>query len=362
MNMQMLDLATAGKCSRLEVECLTGGSTQALNEAFQIKYQSYQSIIRNSLYLFMKNRIVTPMLRLNLPPLNALKAFDAAARLGGFRKASDALNVTHGVVGRHIRSLEERLGVVLFKKANRGVVLTEAGRSYHAKISKALEAISHATEELQHSHIQEPVRISVVSGFGAKWLSRRLHRLSADLSGVKIVLLPAGEQSKENQEKVDFSIVFGAKEEFTGTRQLIARTEYFPVCSPTYLAEMGPLDDPEALLRVERLNEDFGDWWTRWFNAHGIKYTSSDNLVFSTASQVVDAAIADQGVALVNRFLVEDDLSSGRLIKINIPTNFDSGAYWIVHDDRAPLRSSAARVSDWILSETQIFKKGNALD
>lgn len=167
------------------------------------------------------------MSKLTLPPLNALKAFDAAARLGGFRKAADTLNVTHGVVGRHVRGLEGVLGVTLFKKANRGVVLTEAGRSYHAKIAKALEAISHATEELQLSQDHKPVRIRVISGFGAKWLSRRLHRLSADLNGVQIVLLPPGEQDTATKGRVDFSIVFGSKEEFSGTRKLLTRTNIF---------------------------------------------------------------------------------------------------------------------------------------
>lgn len=301
------------------------------------------------------------MSQLSLPPLNALKAFDAAARLGGFRKAADALNVTHGVVGRHVRGLEDFLGVTLFKKANRGVVLTEMGRSYHAKIARALEAISHATEELQLSQVQKPVRIRVISGFGAKWLSRRLHRLSAELNGIQIVLLPAGEQDMDTPDKVDFSIVFGSKEEFSGTKKLIAKTEYFPVCSPDYLARNGPFDDPASLLAADRLNEDFGDWWTRWFNALHVDYSPLAGPVFSTAAQVVDAAIADQGIALVNSFLVEGDLDNGRLVKIDIQAQFDSGAYWIVHDDSVPLRSSAARVADWILAEAQAFAGAAAL-
>lgn len=297
----------------------------------------------------------TPMSHLRLPPLNALKAFDAAARLGGFRKAADALNVTHGVVGRHVRGLEDFLGVTLFKKANRGVVLTEVGRSYHARIARALESISHATDELQLSQVQKPVRIRVIAGFGAKWLSRRLHRLSADLGGIQIVLLPAAEQDMDTADRADFSIVFGAKEEFPGTRKLIARTEYFPVCSPDYMASNGPFDDPASLLAADRLNEDFGDWWTRWFHALGVDYNPAAGPVFSTAAHVVDAAIADQGIALVNAFLVEGDLDNGRLVRIDIQAEFDSGAYWIVHDDSIPLRASAARVADWILTEAQGF-------
>ena len=114
----------------------------------------------------------------NLPPLNALKAFDAAARHGGYRAAADELQVTHTVIGRHVRNLESSLGVELFEQDTRGVRLTKTGILYARRISIAFKEISAATDELNQQNSANVLRILVVPGFGTKWLAQRMHLLS----------------------------------------------------------------------------------------------------------------------------------------------------------------------------------------
>ncbi|MEM9397161.1 MAG: LysR substrate-binding domain-containing protein [Pseudomonadota bacterium] len=290
------------------------------------------------------------MKRRNLPPLNALKAFDAAARHGGFRAAADEMHVTHTVVGRHVRSLESRLGVELFEKDKRGVKLTEAGRLYAKKVSLALERISEATDELSRQHGRNSLRILAVPGFGAKWLSPRLHALSEEFPKLTIVVEPATDFADVLEGRADFGIGFGDPDEFSGTLEELARPEVFPVCSRQYLWDNGPFDTPESLLDATLLNEDFGEWWQDWFETFGMDLSGETRLVYSTATQAIGAAREHRGVALANRFLVGADEEDEGLVHLPLP-GFDGGAYWFIWKDGAAKSLWAKEVSEWILRE-----------
>ncbi|MEM1403051.1 MAG: LysR family transcriptional regulator [Pseudomonadota bacterium] len=287
------------------------------------------------------------MKRRNLPPLNALKAFEAAARHGGFRAAAEELHVTHSVVGRHVRNLEARLGVRLFEQDRRGVRLTEAGAAYAKRIGSALAKISHATDELCVQHGPNSIRILVVPGFGSKWLAPRLEALAGEFPALTIVVEPTIDFSDVIGARADFGIGFGDPEELPGDLELLARPKVFPVCSEKYAGEFGPFEKPSDLLKATLIHEDFGEWWQDYFDFLEISATSETRLVYSTATQAIDAAKEHRGVALVNEFLVGTDGAMVDLIRLPLPA-FDGGAYWLLWKDENEHSHRARQVADWL--------------
>lgn len=291
----------------------------------------------------------------NLPSLNALKAFDAAARHGGFRAAADALNVSHGVIGRHVRALEQRIGVALFVNKNRGVELTEAGRYYHATIFKALLMISRATDELMEESNSKFVKIVAVPGLASKWLGPRIQRLTEVIPNARIVISADNNFDDVHSGDADFGIGFGSQDEFVGNLELLAQPKFFPVASPTYLKEHGEIDSIEGIHDSDCLDEDFGGWWDNFFSAHGFTSERTSDLVFSSASQVVDAALAHQGVALANPFLIEPYYPS-TLMRVT-QFEIEAGAYWFIRPRKRATRHIAEKCIDWIMSEARLTEK-----
>ncbi len=239
------------------------------------------------------------------------------------------MNVSHGVVGRHVRLLEQRIGVELFATKSRGVELTEEGRYYHATISKALRMISRATAELEAEGQARFVRIVAVPGLASKWLGPRLRELTSDLPNARIVITADDSFDAVLSGEADFGIGYGARAEFAGRLEPLAHPKVFPVASPKYIHEHGPFDGIDDLYGADCLDEDFGGWWDMFFEDHGLVSERATQLVFSSASQVVDAALADQGIALVNPFLVEPYLKSSALLRVT-DLEFDGGTYWII--------------------------------
>jgi len=285
-----------------------------------------------------------------LPPLNALKAFDAAARHGGFRAAATALNVTHSVIGRHVRALEARLGVELFKTSKRGVELTEAGWLYAERIGAALDEIAVASDDIRRQYGSDRLHLLVAAGFASKWLAPRLQQLAERFPNLLIVPESMAEIEDGVVGDAEFAISFGRPERLDGDLEMLAAPPFYPVCSPAFLAEQGPFEQPGDLLDAELLHEDFGDWWREWFAANAIRFAGKARLVFWSAAQAIDAACEGKGLALANDLLVDAELRAGRLVKVDM-LPFDGGAYWLVWRDRKRRSGAARDVADWIGNE-----------
>src|SRR3546814_1000263 len=144
-----------------------------------------------------------------LPSLNALRAFEAAARLGGFSRAADELHVTHAAVSRHVRGLEDRLGVLLFRRLHKAVVLTDAGRRYQARLTEAFDLIAAATEALAAAG-SEVLSLSVEPAFAARWLVPRLGRFYARHPGIELDIDPTPRIVDFRRDAVDLAIRYGS--------------------------------------------------------------------------------------------------------------------------------------------------------
>lgn len=250
-----------------------------------------------------------------LPPLNAVRAFEAAARLGSYVAAAQELHVTQPAIGRHVKALEERLQTQLFQRTPRGVVLTEDGWRYFEQVSAALTQIAEASYELTSRAQQRWLRLLVVPGFAGRWLRHHLAEFRALHPGIRIALEPNPSFREVTAERADLGIAFGEGEEFSGPREVLVQPPIFPVCSPAFLLEHGPLAGVEDLLRLPLLHEDDGYWWGAWLQSQGLRARLSSEMSYVSADQVIDLALAGAGVALTNGLLVEEELASGRLVR-----------------------------------------------
>ncbi len=285
-----------------------------------------------------------------LPPLNALKAFDAAARNGGFRAASHELNVTHSVIGRHVRGLEARLGVKLFETTNLGVELTEAGWLYAQRISESLQDIAAATDDICGKFGTNSLHIRAIAGFCSKWLVPKLPTLMERFPTVTIITEPFTDVEDWEMGDAAFAIGFGNPEDLDGECEMLFHEPFYPVCSPSYVEQSGPFENARDLQGADLLHEDYGDWWRKWFASNDISFRERTRSVLWNASQTIDAAIDSQGVALASDVLVASDIESGRLVRIpGRPLN--DGAYWLIWREKKPKTGIALDVASWLKNE-----------
>lgn len=250
-----------------------------------------------------------------LPPLNALRAFDAAARSGSYVEASKLLHVTQPAIGRHVRLLEEWLGVQLFERTPRGVILTAAGRQYHESVSAALMRIAEAGAELSGRVSERWLRIMVVPGFAKRWLSPRLEAIRHLRPGLKIALEPNSTFTEVDGRSADLGIAYGMPGQYLRSRATLLCPRVFPICTPGYLAQVGTLSSAEDLASCNLIHFDDGEWWNMWFAATGASLRVSSNVLYVSNDHALSIAESGQGIALANEVLVRESLASGVLVR-----------------------------------------------
>jgi LysR family glycine cleavage system transcriptional activator len=286
-----------------------------------------------------------------LPPLNALRAFEAAGRHLSFRAAADELGVTQGAVAQQVRGLEARLTLRLFSREPRGLALTDAGRLYHQSVARAFEQLRQATALLQPEAAQ--VTISVTPTFASKWLIPRLSDFTAAQPEIDLRVLATERVASFRADGIDLAVrqgspPFGASLD----AELLFRQEIVAVCSPSLLPATG------SAMRVDLaglvLLHDAHSLWPRFltaaFGAAGA--TATKGMRFNQTALSLDAALAGQGVALASRFLVARDLAAGRLVQPR-ETTIDGGQAFYLLAPRVRLSPAAAAVRDWLLREAR---------
>lgn len=259
-----------------------------------------------------------------LPPFEALRAFDAVARLGGVRKAAQALCRDHAVVGRHLRAIEEWTGATLIQRTPAGVVLTEDGRHYHAQIQKAIDAIAAATIDLMKRNEDHCLQTWCMPAFALHWLIGHLRSFEEANPGLDVELRPTDEEPDFSRQEADVDIRLmptfqGAMQFPPNVRALeMARPAIIPVASPAYLARSKAIEHPRDLLHHRLIHEDDVDNWRVWFAENGV----DDDVELSgprlwQGHLTLDAARRGRGIALTNHFVAAEDLAAGRLIDVS---------------------------------------------
>lgn len=308
-----------------------------------------------------------------LPPFESLRAFDAIARLGGIRRAAESLCRDHGVICRHLKTIEDWTGTKLIERTPGGTVLTEAGQRYHRQISAAIDNIASATLDLIDGGDSHRLRIRCMPAFALHWLSPRLGEFEQANPGLNIEVRPSDRSPDFQTYKTDVDIRFVASygdgfEIPNGFRSVeMAHAPIVPVASREYLARTPAIREPHDLLSHQLLHEDNFDRWRNWLAAHDVrdKVELTGPLLWQ-GHLTLDAARHGRGIALTNCLVGADDLAEGRLVEIgkDTPRFLPPGLgiwHFIAKADRWEIRV-ITRFREWltarILAEHPELKPG----
>jgi len=292
-----------------------------------------------------------------LPPLNAIRAFEAAARHLSFTKAAEELFVTQAAVSHQIKALEAALDVQLFRRFNRRLMLTDAGQAYLPPLREALDGIAAATDRLRAVERTGPLKVSVLPSFGAKWLLPRLFGFRERHPEIDVLVAASDKLVDFARDDVDIGIRYG-QGRYPGLRvDLLMRDEIFPVCSPRLLEGAHPLRRPADLKHHTLLHdqvagtEDDPDWrlWLKTAGVEGIDAGRGPG--FSHASWVIEAAITGQGVALGRQSLAGDDIAAGHLVRPFGPSMPSTFVYSVVSLPEAADQPKVRLFREWLLEE-----------
>lgn len=287
-----------------------------------------------------------------LPPLNALKAFEAAARYESFTRAAEELCVTQGAVSHQVKALEEELGLKLFNRERQRLVITEAGRAYLEVVRDALDRIAAGTERLLQRQSAGALTVSTSPNFAAKWLVHRLGRFAEAHPGIDLRVSASMHHVDFAREDVDLAIRHsdGRASGLHITR--LCAEVLAPVCSPKLLRGRSGLRTPADLARHTLLHVDNRNDWVKWLDAAGVSNVDlSRGPVLNQASMTLDAAVDGQGVALARSALAAWDLINRRLVRpfaLSLPVPY---AYWIVCPKATAKLPKIVTFRDWLLAE-----------
>lgn len=286
-----------------------------------------------------------------LPPMPALRAFEAAAQFLSFKQAAEQLHRTPSAISHQIRGLEEDLGTPLFHRDPHGLRLTDAGREYFRAVHDVLDALGDATARVRRGDGEGPLTLSLFPSFAVRWLIPRLHAFREAYPEVEIELVSSVRRVDFEGGGVDAAIRFG-EGDWPGLRcDPLMVEELFPVCAPAVAAGPPPLREPADLARVTLLhNGAHPGEWREWLRQAGGNTASADRgPVLDASNEVLAAAANGLGVALGRTPLVESDLSAGRLVAPLSTRVRTPGRYWLVAPEATADRPGLTALRTWLL-------------
>jgi len=287
-----------------------------------------------------------------LPPLNALKAFEAAARHESFTRAAEELCVTQGAVSHQVKALEAELGLKLFNRERQRLIITEAGRGYLEVVRDAFDRIAAGTERLLQRQSAGALTVSTSPNFAAKWLVHRLGRFAEAHPSIDLRVSASLHHVDFAREDVDLAIRHGDGQASGLHVTRLCVEELAPVCSPKLLRGRNGLRNPSDLARYTLLHITDRNDWVKWLDSAGAADIDlSRGPVLSEASMALDAAVDGQGVALARSALAAWDLIAGRLVRpfeLALPLTY---AYWIVCPKATANLPKIVTFRDWLLTE-----------
>lgn len=291
-----------------------------------------------------------------LPPLNALRAFEAAARHLSFTKAAAELNVTAAAISHQVKGLEEITGVPLFKRLTRALALSARGKAALPALSEGFDMLADAAAQLSGGDDIDVLTVTTAPSFAAKWLVPRLDDFQEENPDTKVRIDASMDLVDLRRDGVDVAIRYGCGDYPGHHTDHLFEEEIFPVCSPQLMAGLHPLNSPENLIYHTLLhvgfaadNQYYPDWrmWLKSAGITGVDWRKGPE--FSLENMAVQAAQEGHGVALVNSSLVRDDLASGALVR-----PFDLGiqtdcAYYLVIPEESMGRPTVSAFRKWLL-------------
>ncbi|MGJ7498755.1 transcriptional regulator GcvA [Variovorax sp. ZT5P49] len=285
-----------------------------------------------------------------LPPLNALRAFEATARHLSVKNAADELCVTPGAVSQLVKTLELHLGVQLFRRVNRGVFLTDAGQAYLPPVRNAFRQISDATQKIAVPAETGLLTVSATPFFASAWLVPRLKSFQDAHPDIDLQVLTSNALADFSRDGVDVAIRHGMGQYPGLASQRVLTVEMVPVAAPALVAEHGKPKKPADLLRWPRVNDADRKGWRLWFEAQGIEDAGpARGPSFDDAGLLLQAVLAGQGAALLPAAMMAPEIEQGRLVQLSKVTWLEDFAYYLACPEGSRDRPKVAAFRDWLL-------------
>jgi DNA-binding transcriptional LysR family regulator len=289
--------------------------------------------------------------------IGELIAFEAAARLGNFTRAADALDVSQPAVSLRVRALEKRLATSLFAREGRGVTLTADGLRLWQEIKAGFDRINEAVAAVERRPARhDTVTIVVSSAFASYWLLPRIRRFQAQHPTVELRVLTSDRAVDLAAERIPLAIRHGDGTWPDHKAWPIAREAVFPVCSPRYLKSHGSIAAPGDLVKHQLIG--FHErhrrhlTWEDWFREAQIRPRRRINLLeFNDYALVLKAALSGEGIALGWEHLVGDLIAEGHLVVPKAPIVTTGMSYWLIAPNDMPETSGVLRLREWLLAE-----------
>lgn len=304
---------------------------------------------------------MTPSPLLHLPPISALRAFEAAARLRSFTLAADELGLTQGAISHQVRGLENQLGFELFRREPRRISTTAKGEQLAQAVREGLGTVARAIVELTKTDAGPHLVVSTLAGFAVKWLFPRLIRFDEKHPRIELSIATTGQLADFSTGEADVAIRYGLGR-YPGLHvEKILDEDMFPVCAPKLMRGAKALRKPADLAGVPLLHDDITKLeghtpgWRLWLSAAGVSGVDpAKGRRFGQSNMSIQAAIEGLGVALGRAPLVADDLAAGRLVRpfdLAVPSGY---GYYFVCPPRALERPKVAAFRAWVLAETKL--------
>lgn len=295
-------------------------------------------------------------MRRKIPSTAALISFEAAARHESFTKAAQELSLTQGAICRQIASLEEFLGVELFRRSRRGVKLTEAGLSYSRRVATQLDAVERDTLSVMGQQGTNVIELAVVPTFGTQWLLPRLKDFQQKHPEVTVNLTNRTRPFLFADTEFDAAIYFGdADWSGTESHRLMGENP-MPVCSPHLMGRKASLTLAEIaeLPLLQQTTRPYA--WRQWFNSQNLNVPRDmTGPRYELFSMLAQAAMHDMGIALIPPFLIQRELAEKRLVIANTQSLTSIKAYHLMIPDRKVESASLKAFRDWLVSQAQSY-------
>lgn len=286
-----------------------------------------------------------------LPPLNALRAFEATGRHLSVKHAAEELCVTPGAVSQLLKTLELHLGVVLFRRVNRGILLTDAGQGFLPPVRNAFRQIEEATRRVTLSADTGILTVSVTPFFASAWLVPLLGEFQERHPEIDLQIVTSTALVDFSRDGVDLAVRHGLGRYPGLCSDRVLTAEVVPVAAPALVARLGVPRRPADLTRWPHVHDAERKGWHLWFQAQGIDETGPlRGTAFDDSSLLCKAVLAGQGVGLLPAAMAAVDLAEGRLVRLSEAVLLEDFAYYLVYPDGTQTRRKVAAFRTWILN------------
>jgi len=293
-----------------------------------------------------------------LPPMSALRGFEAAGRLGSFSEAAEELAMSQSAVSHQIKSLEDFLGQPLFKRVNRSAVLTDAGHDFLGTVRACLNLLEDGARHLEQYKKPGQVIVSVTYAFGSRWLLPRLTGFRAQHPDLDVWLHTSDRMLDFERGEVHASVWLGDGKWPGLEVTRLFDEELIPVCAPGLLEHRPPIAAPADLLAFTLLHDERREDWRSWFSRAGFEGTSPvAGPNFSDSGLLLQAAVAGQGIALGSRLLAGEDLAAGRLVVAFDQALKSKQSWYLVCSDTHLARPSIRLFHDWVIGQAELQRQ-----